>query len=56
MPLAPLKIITLGDFNELGQRIDNLIVSRRKTALENTEKPAFKITSATTIATIESKI
>lgn len=44
MPLAPLKIITLGDFNELGQRIDNLIVSRRKTALENTEKPAFKMT------------
>lgn len=43
MPLAPLKIITIGNCSEIGGKIDRLIVERRKNALLNEEKPAFKM-------------
>lgn len=43
MPLAPLKIITIGNCAEISGKIDKLIVKRRKSALLNAEKPAFKM-------------
>lgn len=43
MPLAPLKIIAIGNCAEIGSKIDQLIVERRKKALLNAEKPAFKM-------------
>ncbi|HBA98182.1 MAG TPA: phosphoribosylpyrophosphate synthetase, partial [Lachnospiraceae bacterium] len=43
MPLAPLKIITIGNCSQIGGKIDRLIVERRKNALLNEEKPAFKM-------------
>ena len=43
MPLAPLKIAALGNSMEIGQKIDKLLVERRKNALYNTKKPAFKM-------------
>ncbi len=43
-PIAPLKIVSLGYASELGEKINQIIVDRRKKALENTEKPSFKMT------------
>lgn len=43
MPFAPLKIIAIGNQNELGMKIDSLIAARRKKALLNSGKPAFKM-------------
>ena len=43
MPFAPLKIISIGNYNELGMKIDSLITARRKNALLNSKKPVFKM-------------
>ena len=43
MPFAPLKIISIGNCNELGMKIDKLITARRKKALLDNSKPAFKM-------------
>lgn len=43
MPFAPLKIISIGNRNELGMKIDKLITARRKKALLDNSKPAFKM-------------
>ena len=32
MPLAPLKIVALGNCEEIGKKIDSIIVQRRKEA------------------------
>lgn len=44
MPLAPLKIVALGGCKEIGEKINKIIVERRKTALSHSEKPDFKMT------------
>lgn len=44
MPLAPLKIVALGNCKELGDKINQIIIDRRMKALSNTEKPSFKMT------------
>lgn len=44
MPLAPLKIVALGNCREIGEKINKIIVERRMKALSNTEKPTFKMT------------
>lgn len=43
MPFAPLTIIPIGNCAEIGDKIDKLIVERRKNALLNEEKPTFKM-------------
>ncbi|MFG6392613.1 MAG: ribose-phosphate pyrophosphokinase [Lachnospiraceae bacterium] len=43
MPFAPLKIISIGNQNELGMKIDSLITARRKKVLLNSGRPAFKV-------------
>ncbi len=43
MPFAPLKIIAIGNCEEIGRKIDQKITIRRKDALRNEEKPAFKM-------------
>ena len=44
MPIAPLKIIALGNCKEIGDKINQIIIERRKQALSNMEKPDFKMT------------
>lgn len=44
MPLAPLKIVAMGNCRDIGKQINEIIVSRRKEALENSKnsnKPDF---------------
>lgn len=41
MPLAPLKIVAMGNCKEIGDKVNQLILSRRKEALEHSEKPEF---------------
>ncbi len=41
MPFAPLKIVAMNNCKELGDKINERIVSRRKKALETSEKPSF---------------
>ncbi len=43
MPIAPLKIASLGNLKELGEKVDKIIVERRKKAILNKEKPPFKM-------------
>lgn len=43
MPFAPLKLISIGNYAELGMKIDSLITARRKNALLNSKKPVFKM-------------
>lgn len=43
MPLAPLKIIAIGNCTEISGKVDKIIVKRRKRALLNGEKPSFKM-------------
>lgn len=44
MPIAPLKIVALGNCDEIGNKINDIIIKRRQEALQNTEKPTFKMT------------
>lgn len=44
MPLAPLKIVAMGNCKEIGEKVNQIITSRRKEALSNTQKPDFKMT------------
>lgn len=41
MPLAPLKIVAMGNCMEIGERVNTIITSRRKEALTNSQKPDF---------------
>lgn len=41
MPLAPLKIVAMGNCKEIGDKVNQLILSRRKEALEHSRKPEF---------------
>lgn len=41
MPLAPLKIVAMGNCKEIGDKVNQLILSRRKEALEHSKKPEF---------------
>lgn len=41
MPLAPLKIVAMGNCRDIGKQINEIIVSRRKKALANSNKPDF---------------
>ena len=44
MPLAPLKIVALGNCEEIGKKIDSIIVQRRKEAYGKADKPSFMLT------------
>ena len=44
MPLAPLKIVALGNQTELGEKINKEIIARRHKALSEMQKPDFKMT------------
>jgi len=44
MPIAPLKIVALDNCRKIGDKINQVIVGRRKKALANMEKPDFKMT------------
>lgn len=44
MPLAPLKIVALGNCKEIGDKINQIIVERRTKALSDSRKPDFKMT------------
>lgn len=44
MPTAPLKIIALNNCREIGEKVNEVIVNRRKTALSTTKKPDLKMT------------
>lgn len=44
MPIAPLKIVALGNCEEIGSKINEIIINRRQEALSKTEKPSFKMT------------
>lgn len=41
MPLAPLKIVAMGNCREIGNRVNEIIQSRRKEALHHSNKPEF---------------
>lgn len=41
MPIAPLKIIAMGNCKEIGDKVNQLILSRRKDALKHSQKPEF---------------
>ena len=41
MPLAPLKIVAMGGCSEIGKRVNEIIIARRKEALAATNKPDF---------------
>ena len=49
MPLAPLKIVALGNQTELGEKINKEIIARRHKALSEMQKPDFKMTGYETI-------
>ncbi|MDD7402754.1 MAG: ribose-phosphate pyrophosphokinase [Butyribacter sp.] len=44
MPIAPLKIVALGNCEEIGEKINQIIISRRQKALADTPNPTFKMT------------
>lgn len=44
MPLAPLKIVALGNCKELGDKINTIILNRRKKVLASANKPSFMLT------------
>lgn len=44
MPIAPLKIVALGNCEELGNKVNEIIVKRRQEALSNAESPSIKMT------------
>ena len=44
MPLAPLKIVAIGNQQELGEKINKEIIARRHKALSEMQKPDFKMT------------
>ena len=48
MPLAPLKIVALGNQTELGEKINKEIIARRHKALSQMQKPDFKMTGYAT--------
>ena len=41
MPLAPLKIVAMGGCSEIGKRVNEIIIARRKEALAASNKPDF---------------
>lgn len=41
MPLAPLKIVAMGNCKEIGEKVNDIICSRRKEALHTSNKPDF---------------
>lgn len=41
MPLAPLKIVAMGNCKEIGDKVNEIIHSRRKEALHHSNKPEF---------------
>ncbi len=42
MPLAPLKIVAIGNQQELVEKINKEIIARRHKALSEMQKPDFK--------------
>ena len=44
MPLAPLKIVAMGNCKEIGDKVNEIIHSRRKEALHHSNKPEFMTT------------
>ena len=44
MPLAPLKIVAMGNCREIGDKINQIITARRQESLANvTDKPEFMV-------------
>lgn len=41
MPLAPLKIVAMGNCKKIGDKVNEIILSRRKEALHTSHKPEF---------------
>lgn len=41
MPLAPLKIVAMGNCRQIGDKVNEIITTRRKEALVHTQKPDF---------------